>query len=241
MCRNGRYTERGIKERHGYGSQRFRIEPDFAIKIDPKLGDCGVLLEPASVVAKAWDHIERIGRRSSGWQPRRVLVTGAGPIGLLAALLGQQRSCELHVLDHNREGPKPGMVRALGGTYHVSLPPDLNPDLVIECTGVTSVVLEAIACVATDGIVCLTGVSSGGRIVRFDVGSFNRDTVLENRVIFGTVNANRAHYEAAAKALAMADKSWLGRLITRRVPVAQWSEAFERRPDDIKVVVEFGR
>src|SRR5918911_5447100 len=68
MCRNGRYTERGIKERDGYGSERFRIRPEFAVKVDPALGRLGVLLEPASVVAKAWEHIERIGSRAR-WVP----------------------------------------------------------------------------------------------------------------------------------------------------------------------------
>ena len=66
MCRNGRYTERGIKERNGYGSDYFRIEPEFLVKLDPSLGANGVLVEPTSVVAKAWDHTERIGRRSRG-------------------------------------------------------------------------------------------------------------------------------------------------------------------------------
>jgi threonine dehydrogenase-like Zn-dependent dehydrogenase len=87
MCRNGAYTERGIKDRHGYASQRYRIDPDFAVRVDPVLGEFGVLLEPTSVVAKAWDHVERIGARSAAWSPHTVLVCGAGPIGLLAALL----------------------------------------------------------------------------------------------------------------------------------------------------------
>jgi len=87
MCRNGRYTERGIKERHGYGVERFRIEPEFAVKIDPTLGLLGVLLEPANIIAKAWDHIERIGRRAQVWTPKTLLVTGAGPVGLLAGLM----------------------------------------------------------------------------------------------------------------------------------------------------------
>jgi glucose 1-dehydrogenase len=87
MCRNGRYTERGIEERHGYGVERFRIEPEFAVKIDPTLGLLGVLLEPASILAKAWDHIERIGRRAQVWTPKTLLVTGAGPVGLLAGLM----------------------------------------------------------------------------------------------------------------------------------------------------------
>ncbi len=118
MCRNGRYTERGIKERHGYGAERFRIEPDFAVKVDPTLGILGVLLEPASIVAKAWDHTERIGQRARAWQPRTLLVTGAGPIGLLAALMGVQRGLDVHVLDHNKGGPKAALVRDLGATYH---------------------------------------------------------------------------------------------------------------------------
>ncbi len=109
MCRNGRYSERGIKGRDGYGAERFRIEPEFAIKVDAALGASAVLLEPASVVAKAWDHIERIGRRSRSWQPRRLLVTGAGPIGMLAALIGVQRGLDVHVLDRNASGAKPAL------------------------------------------------------------------------------------------------------------------------------------
>src|SRR3954451_24509241 len=114
MCRNGRYTERGIKERDGYCSERFRIEPEFAVKVDPALGMLAVLLEPASVLAKAWDHIERIGSRSV-WRPGRALITGAGPIGLLAALFAAQRGLEVHVFDRNEGGPKPGLIRDLGG------------------------------------------------------------------------------------------------------------------------------
>jgi glucose 1-dehydrogenase len=61
MCRNGRYSERGIKDRHGYGSERFRVEPDFVVKIDPALQQLGVLLEPASILAKAWEQVMLIG------------------------------------------------------------------------------------------------------------------------------------------------------------------------------------
>ena len=110
MCRNGRYTARGIKGLNGFGAERFRVEPSFVIKVDPNLGELGVLLEPTSVVAKAWDHIERIGRRFHSWQPRRLLVTGAGPVGLLAALMGMQRNYEVYVLDRAKDGPKPALV-----------------------------------------------------------------------------------------------------------------------------------
>jgi threonine dehydrogenase-like Zn-dependent dehydrogenase len=92
--------------------------------------------------------------------------------------------------------------------------------------------------VGPGGVVCLTGVSSGGRTLDIDAGTLNRSMVLENEAVVGSVNANRRHYEAGAKALATAERSWLERLITRRVPLAQWSSALDRQPDDVKVVVE---
>ncbi len=239
MCRNGKYTERGIKQRNGYGSEQFRIEPDFLIALDPALDRLGMLLEPASVVAKAWEHVMRIGGRSAAWQPRVGLITGAGPVGLLAALLGAQHGLEMHIFDRASSGSKPELVRALGARYHTGTLGDLCPDVVIECTGAGSVVLDVIGRTAPNGIVCLAGVSSGGHKFDFDIGDLNRTLVLENDLVFGSVNANRRHYRAAADALAKAEKAWLGRLITRRVPLDRWREAFENRPDDIKVVIEF--
>jgi threonine dehydrogenase-like Zn-dependent dehydrogenase len=238
FCRNGQYTERGIKALHGYGSERWRIEPGFAVKIDPELGELGVLMEPTTVVAKAWEQIDRlIARATIG--PELVLVTGAGPIGLLAALLGVQRGYAVTVLDRAVDGPKPDVVRALGATYHSGAVTDVDPapDIIVEATGASQVVLDAMAHTAPNGIVCLTGIS-GGRAVTFDAGMLNRSIVLENDLVFGSVNANRRHYEAAAAALASADRDWLGRLITRRVPLDRWREALTREPGDIKVVVE---
>lgn len=240
MCRNGLYTECGIKRRHGFGRERFRIAPDFAVKLDGGLSRVGMLLEPASVLAKAWDHIRRIGERAL-WQPRRVLVTGAGPVGLLAAMMGIQQGLEVQVFEPATDGPKPQLVRDLGARYYVGSLDDAchGADIVIECTGATQLIFEAMRCTAHNGIVCLTGISSGGRRMTLDLGQLNRDIVLENDVIFGSVNANRAHYEQAADALRQADRSWLERLITRRVPVTGWQDALVRRPGDVKTVIEF--
>jgi len=242
MCRNGRYTERGIKERNGYGSDVFRIEPEFLIKLDPSLGMHGVLVEPTSIVAKAWDHIERIGRRSRAWQPKTLLVTGAGPIGLLAAMIGAQRGLEVHVLDHHESLAKQVIVRELGGTLHLGRLGDLGglkPDILMECTGVPSVVRDALGSTAAAGIVCLVGVSAPGHDLDVDIGEVNRTMVLDNDTVFGSVNANRQHYEDAVAALQRADKNWLARLITRCVPVEQWTQSLVRQPGDIKVVVDF--
>ena len=242
FCRNGQYTERGIKERDGYCSERYRIEPDFVVKVDPSLGTLGVLLEPASVVAKAWEQVERIGGRAH-WAPKRVLVTGAGPIGLLAALMGVQRGLDVHVLDQVTDGPKPKLVAALGATYHTGAvqQADDAPDVVIECTGVGALVFDAMEHVAPGGVVCLTGVSSGGRNLDVDAGLLNRSMVLENESVVGSVNANRRHYQAGADALAKADRNWLDGVVSRRVPIDRWSEALDRHNDDVKVVIELSR
>ena len=241
MCTNGRYTERGIKGRHGYASERYRIHPDYLVAVNPALGICGVLLEPATVVAKAWDHIEKIGQRAA-WAPEKVLITGAGPIGLLAALLSVQRGYQTYVLDRVTGGRKPDMVRRLGATYvHRG---DLDEaaavaDIIIECTGHLQMLLEAGPRNVRYRITCLTGVSAAGTAAAIDPGLLNRNMVLQNSVIFGSVNANRDHYELAAAALAQADPSWLGDLITSQVPLDRWEEAYSRRPDDIKAILNF--
>jgi threonine dehydrogenase-like Zn-dependent dehydrogenase len=241
MCRNGRYTERGIKERNGYGSDLFRIEPEFLIMLPASLGQNGVLVEPTSIVAKAWEHTERIGFRARGFAPKTLLVTGAGPIGLLAAMIGAQRGLDVHVLDHNDRGPKRLIVRELGGTFHLGSLADLEfrPDIVMECTGAASVVRDAFGSTAPAGIVCLVGVSTPGHDLPLDIGKINRTMVLDNEVVFGTVNANRQHYEDAVAALVRADQNWLSRLITRRVPAEQWTQALIQQPGDIKVVIDF--
>jgi glucose 1-dehydrogenase len=241
MCRNGRYTERGIWGQDGYAATTWTVAADYAVAIDPELADAGVLLEPASVVAKAWEQIERIGARA-WFEPRRVLVTGAGPIGLLAALLGRRRGLDVHVLDRVTDGPKPGLVRRLGAEYHADpvaeVAARVRPDIVVEATGAGAVVLDAMAGTEHYGITCLTGVSTAGRAISTDAGSLNRSIVLENDVVVGSVNANHRHYAAAADALRDTDRSWLADLITRRVPLDRWQDAFVPAPHDVKVVVE---
>jgi len=241
MCRNGRYTERGIKELDGYGSERWTVPARYAVRVADHLGLAGVLTEPTSVVAKAWEQVDRVGERA-WFEPRRALVTGAGPIGLLAALLGVQRGLDVHVLDLVADGPKPDLVRDLGATYHHSSVEEVartaRPDVVLEATGVGRLVFDAMEATRPYGVVCLTGVSSTGRRQTIDAGGLNRELVLENDVVVGSVNANLRHYRAAADALAAADRAWLERLITRRVPLERAAAAFEAGPEDVKVVIE---
>ncbi|HEY9391193.1 MAG TPA: glucose 1-dehydrogenase [Mycobacteriales bacterium] len=239
FCRNGRYTERGIKQRDGYAAQRWRIEPEYAVRVDPRLGDRGVLLEPTSVVAKAWEQIERVLGRSS-WRPRTALVTGAGPIGLLAAMLSVQRGYETHVLDINSVGPKAALVADLGATFHTGAVTSIGvePDVVIECTGHGPLVFELTTVVAPNAVICLTGISSGTRTVPIGLDEINKQIVLENTVLLGSVNAARRHYEQAADALARANQHWLDRCLTRRVPMDEFAAALHKGDHDVKVVVD---
>jgi threonine dehydrogenase-like Zn-dependent dehydrogenase len=208
--------------------------------IDQSLGLLGVLLEPATVVTKAWEQILAVGQRAF-WEPRTVLVTGAGPIGLLAALVGKQHGFDAHVLDRVESGPKPDLVRALGATYYTGTVAAVGfePDIIVECTGAGQVIADAIQTIAAGGVVCLTGVGNGGPSGTFPTADVAAEMVLRNNIVVGTVNANKRHWYKATQVLARADRSWLARLLTRRESPEEFMRALRRTADDIKAVVQF--
>ena len=215
----------------------WRVEPDALVRLDPALAES----------ACCWSRRRSSPRRGSKsidraraiFAPTVVAVTGAGRSGS-RRLLGYSGAWST-LFDIVAEGLKPELVHALGATYHTEPLPQsgLLPDITIECTGVPSVVVDAISTEANDGITCLTGVSGVGHKLPLDVGGLNRQAVLRNDVIFGSVTANMRHYRQAAEALAAADRGWLRRLITRRVPLTRFTDGFERH-DDVKVVLELG-
>jgi len=240
MCRNGQYTERGIKEINGFMSERWRIEPEYAIKIDPALGILNVLLEPTTVIVKALEQVLAVGQRAF-WEPKTLLVTGAGPIGLLAAAVARLTGIEVHVLARVKTGLKPDLVRALGATYHSGSVLDLEfePDVIVECTGVGSVIGESMMKIGAGGVLCLTGVGTGGITSRATVADISASVVLKNNVVVGSVNANKRHWYKASERLAQIDRKWLSRLITRYEKPEDFQQALDRKPDDIKVVIQF--
>ena len=201
MCRNGQYTERGIKEIHGFMSERWRIEPEYAIKVDSSLGLLGVLLEPMTVVLKAMEQVMAVGRRTF-WEPKTVLVTGAGPIGLLAALGTSLGGMEIHVLDRMESGAKPDS----SAPSARRTTPAASATLASSRTSSSS----ARACrsdrglvrkIGAGGVVCLTGVGGGGLSGYLPVGENAAKLVLKNNVIVGSVNANKRHWYRASQAL----------------------------------------
>jgi threonine dehydrogenase-like Zn-dependent dehydrogenase len=180
-----------------------------------------------------------VGQRAF-WEPKTVLVTGAGPIGLLAAGVARLPGTEVHVLDRVETGPKPYLVRDIGATYHTGSVLDIGfePDIIVECTGVGSVIADSIQKVGAGGVVCLTGVGAGG-IASLAVADVAAAAVLKNNVVVGSVNANKRHWYRAAERLVRLDRKWLSRLITRYEKPENFKQALERKPDDIKVVIQF--
>ena len=158
--------------------------------------------------------------------------------------MGIQRDLDVHVLDHNKGVPRKLSCAISAGRYHTD-PTSLErlaPDILIECTGA----LAGYSRLPRLDRACRDRLSHRRHRAGQDrstsiIGGFNRTMVLGNDVVFGTVNANRRHYELAADALAAPTKRGSARLITRRVPLERWSEAFELRHGDIKVIIEFAQ
>ena len=241
MCRNGEYTERGIKELNGFGSEQWVVKQDFAIKLDPALGQTGVLMEPTSVVAKAWDEVFKVGGRAF-FDPQSVVIVGGGTIGLLAALLGGQRGLEVHVVNSSQKANKEKLVTDLGGHFHVGDLPqvlaEVRPDIVLDTTGDSGTLADILESVIPYQVVCLLGMHDPQDPTGLDLATIGKQIVLDNVAIVGSVNANVRHWQQAAEALAAADGQWLSSLITRTVPLTRALEAFDHERGDIKVVID---
>jgi glucose 1-dehydrogenase len=251
MCSNGRYTERGIKGRHGFMAERYAESPQYMVKLPPQLEQIGVLIEPLTVVEKAVREAQTIQQRLV-WQPREAVVTGAGPIGLMATLLLRHLGFDVFTLDLvERDSVRAQLVEQCGATYVKS---DEQPiedlaasidgiDLIVEATAVPEVVFHCIDALGPNGVVALTGVSAGSRTLQVPGAQLNLDMVLHNKVVFGSVNANHRHYADAVADLTAFEQTWPGlceKAITRQVPFASFSEALAPRPGiDVKSTVSF--
>lgn len=232
-CHNGRYTSCGITGRDGYGAELWCAAPEFIVPVEPALGARGVLVEPVSVLAKAWERIAAMRPRE---HPHSVLVTGAGPLGLLAALLATQRGYRTFLYTRTWTARRSSLADRLDVTALDRLE-GVSPDVVLETTGAPRVLAGALDLTARNAVVCLLGLTGHEEQPSAGLASAMRRLVPYNGVLFGTVNAARRHYADAVRALARADRHWLDDLITRQVPLDRWYEAMERRPDDLKVVV----
>jgi threonine dehydrogenase-like Zn-dependent dehydrogenase len=223
------YFERGINLRHGYLTEYYVDDADFIVKIPQGLKEVGVLLEPTTVVEKGIAQAYEIQRRLRVWRPRRAAVVGAGTIGLLATLVLRLRGLDVTVFGLT---PKPylnsDLIEAIGARYETTRDLPLiagakvnGPfDLVFEATGFAPVVFEAMQALGRNGVLVLSSVTGGDHRVEVPADRINLDFVLGNKVMVGTVNANREYFEMGVKDLAQAEAEypgWLPRLLTHPV------------------------
>jgi threonine dehydrogenase-like Zn-dependent dehydrogenase len=250
LCTNGGFRERGISGLHGFMAERYTEVPAHLIRIPAALEDIGVLAEPLSVVEKGVREAIEIQRRLP-WDAREAVVTGAGPIGLMATMLLRSLGWDVWTVDLAPiDSTKATIVQAVGAEY---VKADEEPlldlaeripgiDLIVEATAVPEVVFDAIDAVGPNGVVCLTGVSADARSLMVPGARLNLEMVLDNKVVFGTVNASHRDWQAAARDLGRFEALWPGtcaRVLTRRLPPERYAEALERGPDDVKNTLRF--
>ena len=229
MTTDDTYFERGINLRHGYLSEYYVDDAEFIVKVPRGLMDVGVLLEPMTVVEKGVTQAFEIQRRLKVWQPKRAAVLGSGTIGLLATLALRLRGLEVVTFGKT---PSPflnsDLIEEIGASY-VSTG-DLSVqdfaavhgrfDLIFECTGFSPIVFDAMRALEKNGVLILSSVTGGDRKVEVPADKINLEFVLGNKVMVGTVNANREHFEAGVKDMAQSMLQfggWLSKLLTHRV------------------------
>jgi glucose 1-dehydrogenase len=219
-CLSGDYVERGITRLDGFAREVVVEDPVQLVAIPKELGRLGVLAEPTSICARGVRQALAIGRRQP-WEPRRALVTGAGAVGLLTTLLLRQHGLEVVVVSLEESSP---IAEAFGARYAQEADGDF--DVVVEAAGNAQLMADALGRLRRSGVACLLGLDARVQTVEIDGRVLGMDTVLENRVLFGSVNANREDWKAGVAALARADRDALQELVALRVPLDRFADAF---------------
>lgn len=236
------YWERGISRLHGYWSEFYAESADFLIKIPNSLAEIAVLLEPLSIIEKGLKQAEDIQKRLDIWQPKTAAVLGTGNVGLLTIMALRMRNFDVH--GFGLQAPE-GYLNAelclnIGATYDstksLSISASIEKygeyDLIFECTGYSPVAFEAMTCLNENGVLILASVTGGDRTIdKVPSDKINQEFVLGNRVMVGTVNANREHFEMGVKDFALCEAmypGWLKRMLTHKIEgLENYEKAFD--------------
>jgi threonine dehydrogenase-like Zn-dependent dehydrogenase len=254
MTTDNEYFERGISRLHGFLTEYYVDDPEYIVKVPQGLKDVAVLLEPMTVVQKGIAQAYEIQRRLRVWRPRTAAVMGAGTIGLLATLVLRMRGLQV---DTFARSPKPSrnadLVEALGAHYHATnqrpileCAGECGPyDIIFEATGNAGVVFDSMRALAKNGVLVLSSVTGGDHMIQVPADRINLEFVLGNKVMVGTVNANREYFESGVRDMAQAEAEypeWLRNLLTNPVKgLENFGELFKQLTGDrhaIKVYCE---
>ena len=240
MTTDDTYYERGINLRHGFLAEYYVDDAEFVVKVPMGLKEVGVLLEPTTVVEKGIAQAFEIQRRLRVWRPKRAAVMGAGTIGLLATMALRLRGLDVTVFGR---APKPNrnadLLESLGARYLTTIDVPViegarrhGPfDLMFEATGFSPIVFEAMQALGKNGVLVLSSVTGGERTTEVPADRINLEFVLGNKVMVGTVNANREYFELGVKDLAQCEAQfpgWLARLLTHPVKgLENWQQLLD--------------
>lgn len=231
-CLSGDYSERGITRLDGFARELLVEDPTQLIAIPPALGRLGVLAEPMSVCARAMRHVRVIGGRHP-WELEHALVIGGGAVGTLMTLLLRLDGIEVTVASLEERNV---LLEALGARYVSTASTQLaelgRVDLVVEAAGNAQLMARALGLLRRSGIACLLGIDGRDQTVELDGRTLALDAILQNNVLFGSVNAQRQDWVAGVDALDRALERWqdvLEEFVSLRVPLDRFQEAFEHR------------
>jgi len=241
MTTDDTYFERGINLRHGYLTEYYVDNAEFIVKVPMGLKDVGVLLEPTTVVEKGIAQAYEIQRRLRVWKPRKAAVMGAGTIGLLATLMLRLRGLEVTTFSRaQKPNLNADLIEGIGARYISTLDTSFMDgarmhgpfDLVFEATGNSGVVFDSMRVLGKNGVLVLSSVTGGDRMIEIPADKINLEFVLGNKVMVGTVNANREYFEMGVRDLSQAEleyPGWLGRLLTHPVRgLDNFAELFDK-------------
>jgi glucose 1-dehydrogenase len=245
MCLTGNYREHGIKGLHGFGSDFAVSDVAFLVKVQSKLADVAVLLEPMSVAEKGVYQAFKIQERML-WKPKSVLILGAGPVGLLTTYLLRLRGLQVVVTaTRAKDSAKARLAERAGAVYVNTMEQPLQSlgkfDLIMEETGSAQVAMQATSMLNTNGIMCFLGIYSS-TMAPEDIGEFYKDVVLGNKTFFGSVNANINYFRMGLKDFAEIEKRFNGILrdtISVRLSPDEYQKAYDQNKDNIKTVIRF--
>lgn len=245
-CLTGNYYEHGIKGLHGFGSEFAVSDSDFLVKVPNALEEVAVLLEPLSVVERAIAYMFKIQQRFI-WNPKRALVLGAGPLGILICLIlrlkGLNVICAART-DQNSLNAE--IIQSINAKYYCTIENPVSQmqdkqDIIIDATGSVDAVVEAARLADLNAILCFLGIYRE-QMVHQNTGRMLTKMVLGNRLMFGSVNSDKIHFEMGLQDLVELKKQYneaLNRIITGRLGVSDFKEAFYSREKHIKQVIYF--